>query len=373
MTETAQQVGTSHNYSHIFNEGRNGSVIFNDHEDYSTFLRYLKEYITAPIDPSAAKKSFVVQGKTYHGVPHLPKNFHNQIVLVGYSLTHKRFHLVVKQIQDGVIESFVRSLCTRYSIYFNKKYKRTGSLFEGPYKSVTVKQGKQLSLLVRHLHKMHGQSSINQYINGGIPNWLSNNPNINNYSSFLNDYVLTLEDQELLNEVIFKSKNYASDHQNQGNIENSVSQVNMRHNQSNTKQLKTHQRVPELAFASAMFILLFSLGFINVSSQNKNVVETVVANENAVTPIGEVAGLATQSENVNEAPKKYVAVINTDGQFVNVYSDKSITSERIATPRKDDQFEILSKEDGWYEIQLPFYQKGYVESDFIKELEIIIE
>ena len=122
-------------YSHIYNKGVEKRILFNDEEDYAVFLNFLKDYLSALKDPDSLKKDFKVNGRTFQGTPHQPKNYFNQVELLAYSLMPDHFHLILHQKTRGSLESFIRSLCTRYSIYYNKKYQRTGSLFEGPYKS----------------------------------------------------------------------------------------------------------------------------------------------------------------------------------------------------------------------------------------------
>lgn len=62
------------------------------------------------------------------------------------------FHLLLHQTQKHDIEKFIRSLLTRYSMYFNKKYNRVGSLFQGPYKSVLITDDAYLVHLSRYIH-----------------------------------------------------------------------------------------------------------------------------------------------------------------------------------------------------------------------------
>jgi len=47
----------------------------------------------------------------------------------------------------------MQSLLTRYTAYFNKKYDRVGSLFQGRYKAVMVKDDRQLLVLSRYIHR----------------------------------------------------------------------------------------------------------------------------------------------------------------------------------------------------------------------------
>lgn len=378
MPANAQQLNQANSYFHIYNEGRENRAIFNDQEDYSTFLKYLREYVAEPIDPKTIKKSFTVQGKTYHGVPHLPKNFFNKVVLLGYSLISNRFHLVLKQTEKGAVESFIRSLCTRYSIYYNKKYKRSGSLFDGPYKSVNVEGGKQLSLLVRYLHQMGGLSSIHQYINGGVPNWLANEPAINSYNDFLNNYALNSEDNKILDAVTFKHKGVepiqlVSEYSPEPTVSEyssepkTINPDNPKPTKNSTKHLKPHQRYPELIFASTIFVFLFAFGFINVSTKN------VIA-VGSTPDVGQVAGVSIDSlEEVYSNSKKIIAIVKTTEAFVKVYSDMDLSSEIIGEAFDNDKYEISAKNNDWYEINLPYYQKGYVQSKYITETEIDAE
>lgn len=50
------------------------------------------------------------------------------------------------------MESFMRSIATRYSSYFNKKYDRVGPLFQGRYKAVLVNNDRYLLHLSRYIH-----------------------------------------------------------------------------------------------------------------------------------------------------------------------------------------------------------------------------
>jgi hypothetical protein len=43
-------------------------------------------------------------------------------------------------------------LCTAYTMYFNRKHKRTGSLFQGKFKSVNVIDDIQAKYLFSYIH-----------------------------------------------------------------------------------------------------------------------------------------------------------------------------------------------------------------------------
>ena len=47
----------------------------------------------------------------------------------------------------------MQSLLTRYSMYFNKKYDRVGTLFQGTYKAVLIDSENYLLHLSRYIHQ----------------------------------------------------------------------------------------------------------------------------------------------------------------------------------------------------------------------------
>ena len=47
----------------------------------------------------------------------------------------------------------MNSLGTRYTMYFNKKYDRVGSLYQGVYKAVSITNESQFIYLSKYIHK----------------------------------------------------------------------------------------------------------------------------------------------------------------------------------------------------------------------------
>ncbi|KKQ91876.1 MAG: hypothetical protein UT58_C0001G0009 [Microgenomates group bacterium GW2011_GWC1_39_7b] len=139
-------------YYHVYNRGVEKRIIFEDEQDYKVFLNYLKEYLSPPPDLSKITKTFTLQGFSFQGVPHQPKNYFEKVELLAYCLMPNHFHLFLHQKNEHDIEKFMRSLLTRYSMYFNKKYDRVGSLFQGPYKSAIVRDESYFLHLSRYIH-----------------------------------------------------------------------------------------------------------------------------------------------------------------------------------------------------------------------------
>src|SRR3989344_1863558 len=144
-------------YYHIYNRGVEKRTIFLDQQDYAVFLSYLKDYLTNKNEAELKEKL------ADNNIPWIKKdkilkrlrmnNFFNEIVILAYCLMPNHFHLFVKQKNAGSIDKFMNSLCTRYTMYFNKKYKRVGHLYQGVYKAVAVENEEQYLYLTKYIHR----------------------------------------------------------------------------------------------------------------------------------------------------------------------------------------------------------------------------
>jgi len=75
------------------------------------------------------------------------------IINIGaYCLMPNHFHILVREKIEGGISKYMLKLLTSYSMYFNKKYKRTGGLFEGKFKSNHVDNDNYLKYLYSYIH-----------------------------------------------------------------------------------------------------------------------------------------------------------------------------------------------------------------------------
>ena len=68
-----------------------------------------------------------------------------------WALMNNHLHILFKSGHRGI--SFVmRRQLTWYAVYFNRKYKRTGYLFENRYKSILCEEDRYLLALIRYIH-----------------------------------------------------------------------------------------------------------------------------------------------------------------------------------------------------------------------------
>lgn len=144
-------------YYHLYNRGVEKRTIFVDDQDCAVFLSYLKTYLlpkdenilhTVLADPtsSAKEKDQVLKQLRLN-------NFSDTIKLLSYCLMSNHYHFLIKQTEATTIDHFMRSFGTRYTLYFNRKYRRVGGLFQGVYKAVLVETDEQLIHLTRYIHR----------------------------------------------------------------------------------------------------------------------------------------------------------------------------------------------------------------------------
>jgi putative transposase len=139
-------------YYHLYSRGNSKQKIFLDDNDYKHFIKCLFVCNTT--------KKF----KFSRNIKMNPFDFdrENTLVSIGaWVLMPNHFHLyviaphqsefVLKDNQNRISE-FMRKVLTAYSLYFNKKYNRTGGLFEGRFKSVHVNTDNQAKYLFSYIH-----------------------------------------------------------------------------------------------------------------------------------------------------------------------------------------------------------------------------
>ena len=163
------KIDVEESFYHVYNRGVEKRTIFQDEQDYKVFLKYLKDYLSPPPKREDIIQTFTLKGTSFRGVPYMPNNFFEKIDLIAYCLMPNHFHLLVNQKDKGLMQSLMRSIATKYSMYFNKKYSRVGTLFQGIYKAAMVTGENYLLHLTRYIHLNPSQySSYGEYL--GIRN-----------------------------------------------------------------------------------------------------------------------------------------------------------------------------------------------------------
>lgn len=141
---------------HVFGRGTGQEKIFIDEYDQIRFI-FLITHFQSPIrvfNTGWYTKSFVKKGSfnvNENKTDELIKN--RSVELISFALMPNHFHLLVKNLEDGVLSVYMHRVLTAYSKYFNAKYNKKGHVFEGPFKTVHVSNNTQLLHLSAYIHK----------------------------------------------------------------------------------------------------------------------------------------------------------------------------------------------------------------------------
>jgi putative transposase len=144
-------------YFHLYNRGNSKQKIFLDDEDRNRFVKLL--YI------SNSKSNFNFRNNIVNlKIDAWDFERGDTIVSIGaWVLMPNHFHIYITSPRPGLGEEvkegfelpitlFIRKVCVGYASYFNKKYNRTGSLFEGKFKAVHVEDDIQAKYLFSYIH-----------------------------------------------------------------------------------------------------------------------------------------------------------------------------------------------------------------------------
>lgn len=145
MPRVAREKSKSGIY-HIMMRGINRQIIFHDEDDCLKFIRTIQDY--------KEKSGYEVYA---------------------YCLMGNHVHILLKVIKEP-LEQVMRRICGRYVYWYNLKYNRIGSLFQGRFKSEPVEDDTYFLTVIRYIHqnpvkaglayttKDYKWSSFNEYI-----------------------------------------------------------------------------------------------------------------------------------------------------------------------------------------------------------------
>lgn len=122
-------------YYHIYNRGVDKRNIFNSLKDLERFKESIKQF-----NQVESIGSLEMYNKSVRALDSHPKLKSEPLVaFVAFCINPNHFHFLLKQLVDGGIAKFLQKLQGGYTYYFNQKNQRSGSLFQGTFKSKLIK------------------------------------------------------------------------------------------------------------------------------------------------------------------------------------------------------------------------------------------
>lgn len=132
-------------YYHIYNRGVDKRDIFNSKKDVERFIESVSEFNqTNPIVSLANLRKTQIESKPLS---------EPLVAIVAICLNPNHFHFVLKQLKDGGIAKFMQKLQGGYTYFFNVKNSRTGSLFQGTFKSQLMGNENYFNKIIGYTNK----------------------------------------------------------------------------------------------------------------------------------------------------------------------------------------------------------------------------
>jgi len=139
---------------HIVLRGVEQRQIFLDETDHYRGIFSLFEFNNAkPVSiKDRRKERFRFKKQMARGLT--SGNFERTLLveILAFALMPNHIHLLLRQIKPKGISLFIQKLGTGYASYFNRKYKRSGHLFQGRFHAVHIKTDEQLERVFIYIH-----------------------------------------------------------------------------------------------------------------------------------------------------------------------------------------------------------------------------
>lgn len=154
-------------FYHIYNRGVDKRKIFSDKYDLKRFFKSMSEFNTIKPIGSIFENSFRRKREGTRD--------RQLIQFVAYCINPNHFHFILSEKEKDGIKKFMQRLGTGYTMYFNEKYKRSGALFQGRFKSNHIDSNEYLlhasayvnlnNLIHKYNKNDFVMSSWNEYVN----------------------------------------------------------------------------------------------------------------------------------------------------------------------------------------------------------------
>ncbi len=153
-------------FYHVFNRGTDKRDVFADEQDYRRFLFSMKGFNDVNSTLNFYRRLNVGSPTSLK-----PINQESLVEILCYCLMPNHFHLIVRQLKENGITSFMRKMGTGYTNYFNQKHKRSGVLFQGKFKSILIESDEYLNYLIQYIDLNPLELIEPDWKEKGLKNW----------------------------------------------------------------------------------------------------------------------------------------------------------------------------------------------------------
>lgn len=152
-------------FYHVFNRGVDGRDTFLHKEDFEYFLLLIKVLNSKKTIGSIRN---LKKGDIAQYVADIKKE-DKLVEIFACSMLDNHYHFVFRVNTEEGLSKFMQKLGSGYTQYFNRKYERSGVLFQGNYKYVLLQENilllKTISYVNRN-HEIHNRDSPPRAVSG---------------------------------------------------------------------------------------------------------------------------------------------------------------------------------------------------------------
>lgn len=183
------------NFYHVFNRGADKRKIFTSRRDFERFyisLFLLNDELYQPATGLRCTSLSDVQRLVSAQRERRPL-----VRILSFCLLPNHFHLLIEPLSEYGMTKFMHRLLMGYTKYFNKRYDRTGRLYEGEFKAVHVERDEHLQHLLRYIHLNVLDHAGFNWREGVVKNWEEARHALERYP-WSSHHAYAQEDQPLL-------------------------------------------------------------------------------------------------------------------------------------------------------------------------------
>lgn len=137
---------------HVFNRSVERRPVFTNKREYQHMLDILRYYRFTKLPMKYSKLLSLSESARNEIYNSLEKIGDFEIELYAFALMPNHIHLLVKQLTPKGISIFLSNISNSYAKYFNIRHKRTGSLWQRPFKAVRIESDEQFLHVSRYIH-----------------------------------------------------------------------------------------------------------------------------------------------------------------------------------------------------------------------------
>lgn len=133
-------------FYHCYSRGIDKRKVFLDEQDY---VRFIDALFLCNSQKALHREHICAENRTELFAMERGKT---PVSVVAYCLMPNHFHIILREKEEGGITRYMQKLGTAYTMYFNAKYERVGSLFTKPFRSKHIDDDRYLKQVIQYVH-----------------------------------------------------------------------------------------------------------------------------------------------------------------------------------------------------------------------------